>query len=408
MYEGGHHHSLKLINLADNGPFDELLDSIAEKLFTEKVNKGFIDDGIYQKTATDLLTAMNSGLGGQTFSFEDPRNTLKAYFEQNIYSFSAAKSLTELLQFRSLLTDSEGNKRTFVEFRNAVIDAGYQFNNNWLKTEYETANAATQSAAQWQKFIENGTEYLEYTTVGDDKVRPAHAALNGFTAKVDDPVWNIIYPPNDWSCRCWVIPGIAQNVDLVNPDMTMERENIPPLFQKNIGQTKVIFSKDHPYYKAGGANPEELTAVRNYGMATIEQLYKKYEFPAKIKIGSTTEANSWWTDQAPGVRADFFVKDVNGVVVKMDDAFRTNTLDSDNWTYIANIKDVLEAPDEVWSIRIGDKLDRYYVKYYKESPVVVSVVSLPELVDGMRAEELQTSAKLISNIRRGTLIYKKQ
>jgi SPP1 gp7 family putative phage head morphogenesis protein len=46
--------------------------------------------------------------------------------------------------------------------------------------------------------------YWQYNTVGDDRVRPAHAALDGFVAHNQDPVWRRIYPPSGFNCRCSV------------------------------------------------------------------------------------------------------------------------------------------------------------------------------------------------------------
>jgi SPP1 gp7 family putative phage head morphogenesis protein len=60
-----------------------------------------------------------------------------------------------------------------------------------------------------------------YRTAGDDRVRPAHAALDGFAAKVGDPVWRRIYPPCGFNCRCTVtgegpddVPTIASTPGL--------------------------------------------------------------------------------------------------------------------------------------------------------------------------------------------------
>ncbi|MBI1353265.1 MAG: hypothetical protein GC160_02885 [Acidobacteria bacterium] len=44
----------------------------------------------------------------------------------------------------------------------------------------------------------------EYVTVQDSRVRDEHAALHGFLARWDDPVWKRIYPPNGYNCRCGV------------------------------------------------------------------------------------------------------------------------------------------------------------------------------------------------------------
>jgi SPP1 gp7 family putative phage head morphogenesis protein len=49
--------------------------------------------------------------------------------------------------------------------------------------------------------------YWQYRTAGDARVRPAHAALDGFScACMSDPVWRRLYPPCGYNCRCTVIP----------------------------------------------------------------------------------------------------------------------------------------------------------------------------------------------------------
>jgi len=45
----------------------------------------------------------------------------------------------------------------------------------------------------------------EYVTIGDNRVRPAHAELNGIRRAKGDPVWGRIMPPNGFNCRCDVI-----------------------------------------------------------------------------------------------------------------------------------------------------------------------------------------------------------
>ncbi|MGI6394517.1 MAG: phage minor head protein [bacterium] len=75
-----------------------------------------------------------------------------------------------------------------------------------LKTIYET-NLRTSYMTGKYKSLEEQKKfrpYWMYSAVDDSRTRPEHAALNGRVYPADDPIWNTIYPPNGWGCRCSV------------------------------------------------------------------------------------------------------------------------------------------------------------------------------------------------------------
>ena len=79
-------------------------------------------------------------------------------------------------------------------------------NKNYLQAEYQFIHSSAIMAAKWEEFSKTGDRYLlRYRTVGDNRVRPAHAALHGVTLPMSDPFWEQHYPPNGWRCRCDVV-----------------------------------------------------------------------------------------------------------------------------------------------------------------------------------------------------------
>ncbi len=85
-----------------------------------------------------------------------------------------------------------------------------------FRTQAQFASSAGQFNALRDPDIEEILWGFKYVTVGDDRVRPEHAALEGVTLPKNAEEWNTIYPPNGWNCRCSVIPIFAprDQVDL--------------------------------------------------------------------------------------------------------------------------------------------------------------------------------------------------
>ncbi|MGK0740138.1 phage head morphogenesis protein [Yokenella regensburgei] len=75
-----------------------------------------------------------------------------------------------------------------------------------LETIFRTNIQSSYAAGRWQQQMRNVADrpYWEYNAVMDNRTRPTHAALNGRVFRWDDPIWQTIYPPNGYNCRCWV------------------------------------------------------------------------------------------------------------------------------------------------------------------------------------------------------------
>ncbi|MCB5309221.1 phage head morphogenesis protein [Yersinia massiliensis] len=127
---------------------------------------------------------------------------------------------------RHSLNDSPRNGTTFEQFKKQLIpvleqkgwmgkglvaDAdgvleGKQLTPRRLKTIFQTNMQSAYNAGRYEEQLANAEfrPYWERVAVMDRLTRPKHAALNGFTARYDDPVWQFMYPPDGYRCRCRV------------------------------------------------------------------------------------------------------------------------------------------------------------------------------------------------------------
>jgi len=100
----------------------------------------------------------------------------------------------------------------------------------WLRT----ATSIAANGARWDATQINPTVWgYTYVTMRDDRVRPEHRKLDGYTRKKDDPAWETIWPPNGWNCRCQVVPVEKQRQSRVNHNV---EQYVDEEFRFNAGE----------------------------------------------------------------------------------------------------------------------------------------------------------------------------
>jgi SPP1 gp7 family putative phage head morphogenesis protein len=234
-------------DLADNPiDWDAIYDAITKQLLETDENFNF---DLYEQTATELVRAMESGLKFSSTASEDDMMKLQRALRVNLFEFSSAKAQTMMLHYRELMMNQKREIISFESLRKIVANEGEIFNNNYLKTEYNLTKQAAIMAVKWQEL---DAEYLQFSTVGDDRVRPEHKLFDKFTALKTDAIWKRLYTPLDWGCRCTIIPGKETGLNKTyNSDWA--NKMVDPLvkntmFDNNVGITLEIFNKKHPYY----------------------------------------------------------------------------------------------------------------------------------------------------------------
>lgn len=211
--------------------------------------------------------------------------------KQNLYKFSAAKNVAMNEDINRMLYD--GNRlKPYEEFKRDLEKLGSQYANRYLQAEYNTALQSGRNAKAWEAFEHNKERFpnLEYRTQGDDRVRDEHEALNGFTAAIDDPVWNSIAPPSGWNCRCYLVQT-AGPVSKETPDW---KKSVAPEFRHNPGRGGQVFKEDsdtgHRYFALAKNNPEW---PKRFELSKLEAGHERITTPKgnKVEVSIYHDAN---------------------------------------------------------------------------------------------------------------------
>lgn len=249
------------MTLADRIVDDGDLMKELEERFTSMMSALFQETGaslrikIVQNDAVEGFIDTHARVLDSSFNHVPMSEMMRERLMKSNYIFSGAKTFAELNKAFPLLVDEEGNRKPFEQFLNDVHEVDETYNKNYLRAEYNYAQAAAEMAGKWEKFSKDGDRYyLQYRTAGDDKVRPEHAALNGITLPVDDIFWDEYYPPNGWNCRCNVVQVLKSTSTPTPHGEAMKKgsaaleKDKKGVFRYNVGKDGYLFPKDHPYY----------------------------------------------------------------------------------------------------------------------------------------------------------------
>ncbi|OCG27195.1 phage head morphogenesis protein [Gilliamella sp. HK2] len=94
-----------------------------------------------------------------------------------------------------------------------------------LSTIYRTNLATAYQAGRYQQQLASSEThpYWQYIATMDNRTRAAHAALHLKVFRYDDSIWQKLYPPNGWGCRCRVRALTKSQVE--HEGLTVESSN---------------------------------------------------------------------------------------------------------------------------------------------------------------------------------------
>lgn len=251
-------------------------------IYSGAIDEWNLPRGLYQKTADKFIEAINNGMdaprpleigmgGGFRMpkqeqpaqsigiAYNTPDEILRSELIENVYVFSGAKTFQQVKELVSNIAP-DGLVQPFNKFKKSAEKIIGKYNDQWLRTEYNTALGSAQSARDWQEF-EDDVElfpYLRYDAIIDPNTSDICRPLEGITLPVNHPFWNKFSPLNHFNCRCRLIK-ISQYEEVKKTGkkkLTRVSEKIEPqmqeLFMFNPGKERLVFKETgkgkHPYF----------------------------------------------------------------------------------------------------------------------------------------------------------------
>jgi SPP1 gp7 family putative phage head morphogenesis protein len=249
---------------------DDDYERIINGILIGAITIGSLDVATYTKTAQLLTEAVYQGYGKTLAELQVGGDDYAMLFDlrKNVYVFSGAKTYQQTreiaLKMSELLT-KDGGVNSLAEFKREAQKILITYNKDYLTPEYNSAIAQARSNSQFGEFIKDAGSYpnLTYHTVGDARVRPTHAALDGITRQVGDNFWRSYMPPNGWNCRCTVIQT-GEDAERTSLRGFKKPNDVPDIFLMNSYYDRIVFSKEHPYFKV--APKDKTNAKNNWGL----------------------------------------------------------------------------------------------------------------------------------------------
>lgn len=139
----------------------------------------------------------------------DIHEGVRAALEDGISSQEFVKRLKPLLQAKGwwgkAIEPSTGEITESYPNSNAPVQYG---STRRLQLIYQQNLQVAYMAGRYTAMQDGAafTPFWQYIAVMDAKTRQTHAILNGQVWRHDDPIWDKLYPPNGWNCRCRVRP----------------------------------------------------------------------------------------------------------------------------------------------------------------------------------------------------------
>lgn len=207
-----------------------------------KSKKADVDIDLFNIAFGALEEAVSIGAG--KIEYGQPNYELAQQLRQSSAVFASAKSLNQAKELAALTVRPDGKVRTWEEFETLAKPITEDYNQRWLKTEFNTGIRAANAAIEWKGFEAAADLYpnLEYLPSVAATPSEEHKAYYHIRLPLSDPFWIKHLPPSRYNCQC----GVEQT-DEDATDHVAESVTASPGLDNNPGLTGKLFSDSHPY-----------------------------------------------------------------------------------------------------------------------------------------------------------------
>lgn len=380
LEDGDHHIHYDLVDLPGFN-----IEGLAKRVAT---GEDYFDPDLFYYTSDQLLKAIHAGFSEQNFAdigieYGYTPDAFKTAMEMNLFRFSAAKTLAEVQKLNEAFRGSKG----WYDFLTKARDISGEFNETWLQTEYNTAYLTAESSAAYYRLLaqQDIFPYWQYITINDAKVRLEHRKLHNLVLACTDKLWEKIYPPNGWNCRCRVKPLMKH--EAAGIDLKLERKKVDEYFETdewksakaqgwgvNRALTAEVFQANQMYIRKfpnrAASYLDKLTAEK-WGCSTVPKL--KAAAKTTMPVTENSAEAIWNAESSEGI---IRLKNYDGRSLELSKkTFSHHTTKSSNRIALWDgLKEALLDPDEVFLNNYHSRLyDNYVlVKYYRDKVIIAN------------------------------------
>lgn len=380
------------IDNADISPDEEKL---LKAIYAGNVNWDYNE---FTKTHGNLLEGLMKGYGNVGIDYDADDHKMIAAMRGNIHRFGMDKTTAEIFQLNEIIKDPAVD--SFAKFRERALKVFPNYNQIWLKTEYQQAFTVGQMSERYQEMIADieDAPYWRLVAVLDDGTTTICRALDGKVFRKDNAeTWKFL-PPNHWKCR-----SDAEDVIDADDDEVLDMRGAIGAdadgfakMQKsghdvNWGDTGEVFAASQSYLKKVNAVPVHPLDLdyNNYGLADV----------LKSNLKPPATAFKYQDNLDDAGRVVLLDKDK---LPRWSNELLFKTLDNE----VANaVPATLKTPDEVYWNESGGKMKYTYLKAYKDFVMHVEV----EFSRSSSAQILFINKTTDANeLRKGLLVHQKK